>query len=172
MWWFLMGTATLWALNFPGPLLCMLACYLFFFYYCYVQFQHEDIFRIWKLKLRDHTQLAAERGFELCSPRTYRGFNDTGYQTVQKQAEMKGWRESRYFLMPEECGCTFKMHIDYTKPSGLERMAFTFFLNLIFYRGRTDKQSCVNFRWTAEELSHTYTCFHPPINSPPICATT
>lgn len=29
-----------------------------------------------------------------------------------------------------------------------------------------DEQCCDHFRWTAKGLSRTYTCIHPPLNSP------
>ena len=35
-----------------------------------------------------------------------------------------------------------------------------------------DKQCCDGFRWTAKGLSHTYTCIHSLLNSPPIQAAT
>ena len=38
----------------------------------------------------------------------------------------------------------------------------------ILYWNTADQQCCGNFRWTAKELSHTYTCMHSPLNCSPI----
>ena len=47
-------------------------------------------------------------------------------------------------------------------------------LNCFFCTGiwPINKQCCDSFRWTAQGLSHTYTCIHSPLNSPPIQAAT
>lgn len=90
---------------------------------------------MWKLKLRDHCPQLAERGFELCSPRTTEA-STARIHTAQSVLVMKGLKGSRYFLMPEECGCTFKMHIDCTNLQDWKGWPLTLFKNLTFYWGR------------------------------------
>ena len=43
----------------------------------------------------------------------------------------------------------------------------SFNIKNILYWGIADEQCCGSFRWTAEGLSHTYTCIHSPPNSLP-----
>ena len=38
----------------------------------------------------------------------------------------------------------------------------------ILYWNTADQQCCGDFRWTAKELSHTYTCIHSLLNCSPI----
>ena len=48
----------------------------------------------------------------------------------------------------------------------------SFFKLLILYWSIDDERYCDSFRWIIKGLSHTYTCIHSPLNSPPIQAAT